>query len=130
MAGRGRPGCAPQSDKREEFARLIARGVPSAEACRIVGINTRTGKRWRHGRTITSSSGRRIHYPAVINKRKRDISARFLSEQERVVIADLQRAGHGVREIAISISRGASTVSRELRRNRDQASEQYRGSWK
>jgi len=38
------------------------------------------------------------------------------------VIADLQRAGHGVREIAISISRGASTVSRELRRNRDQTS--------
>ena len=126
MAGRGRPGPAPQSGKREEFARLITRGVPSAEACRIVGINTRTGKRWRHGRTITSSSGRRIHYPAVINKRKRDISARFLSEQERVVIADLQRAGHGVREIAISISRGASTVSRELRRNRDQASGQYR----
>ena len=126
MAGRGRPGPAPQSGKREEFARLITRGVPSAEACRIVGVNTRTGKRWRHGRTITSSSGRRIHYPAVINKRTRGISARFLSEQERVVIADLQRAGHGVREIAISISRGASTVSRELRRNRDQASGQYR----
>ncbi|MGZ6713111.1 MAG: IS30 family transposase [Solirubrobacteraceae bacterium] len=125
MAGRGRPGCAPQSDKREEFARLIARGVPSAEACRIVGVNVRTGKRWRHGRTVSSSGGRRVHYPAVIT-RQRDISSRFLSESERVVIADLRRAGHGVQEIAVEISRSASTVSRELRRNHDQSSGQYR----
>jgi hypothetical protein len=54
---RGRPGVAPQTTKREWFARLIAQGVPSAAACRIVGVNPRTGKRWRHGRTITSSSG-------------------------------------------------------------------------
>ena len=59
----GRPGSAPQTAKREEFARLIARGVTNSEACRIVGVNRRTGKRWRHGRTITSSSGRRLLYP-------------------------------------------------------------------
>jgi transposase, IS30 family len=76
----GRPGPAPQSAKREQFAPLIARGVPSAEACRIVGVNPRTGKRWRHGRTITSSNGRRLHYPPVINTRRREISARYLSE--------------------------------------------------
>jgi hypothetical protein len=54
MAGRGRPGSAPQAAKREQFARLIARGVSNSEACRIVGVNRRTGKRWRHGRTITA----------------------------------------------------------------------------
>ena len=32
------PGPAPQVEKREQFVRLIARGVPNAEACRIVGI--------------------------------------------------------------------------------------------
>lgn len=53
----GRPGPAPQTAKREQFARLIARGVSSAEVCRIVGINPRTGKRWRHGGTTTSSGG-------------------------------------------------------------------------
>ena len=58
--------------------------------------------------------------------RQRDISSRFLSESERVVIADLRRAGHGVQEIAVEISRSASTVSRELRRNHDQPSGQYR----
>jgi IS30 family transposase len=38
---RGRPGPAPQTAKREQFARLIARGISNAEACRIVGVNPR-----------------------------------------------------------------------------------------
>jgi transposase, IS30 family len=123
---RGGPGPAPQTSKREEFGRLIAKGVTNAQACRIVGINRRTGKRWRHGRTITSSSGRRLLYPPVINTRKREISARFLSEDERVMIADLHRGGHGVRAIASAVGRSPATISRELRRNRDPASGQYR----
>ncbi|HZM66316.1 MAG TPA: IS30 family transposase [Nakamurella sp.] len=49
-----------------------------------------------------------------------------MSEDERVRIADLHRAGHGVRAIAISVERSAATVSRELRRNTDPASGQYR----
>ena len=89
----GRPGPPPQAGKRAEFARLIARGVSNAEACRIVGINRRTGKRWRHGRTITTSSGEQRHYPSVINQRATEISPRFLSEDERVRLADLVRQG-------------------------------------
>ena len=122
----GRPGPAPQTAKREQFARLIARGVSNSEACRIVGVNRRTGKRWRHGRTITSSSGARLHYPPVIGARKREISPRYLSEDERVRIADLLRAGLGVRGIAAELERSPSTISRELRRNRDPSSGQYR----
>lgn len=105
---------------------MIARGVANAEACRIVGVNRRTGKRWRHGRTITTSNGRRLHYPPVINSRHREISARYLSEDERVRIADLHRAGYGVRAIAVAVARSAATVSRELRRNTDPTSGQYR----
>ena len=123
---RGRPGPAPQTAKREQFARLIARGASNAEACRIVGVNPRTGKRWRHGRTITSSSGVRLHYPPVLGARKREISARYLSEDERVVIADLRRHGQTVRGIAAGLGRSPATVSRELRRNRDPDSGQYR----
>jgi IS30 family transposase len=124
--GHGRPGAAPQTAKREQFAQLIARGVPSAEACRIVGVNTRTGKRWRHGRTITSSRGRKLHYPAVISTRTREVSSRYVSEDERVRIADLHRQGRGVRAIAAVVGRSPATVSRELRRNRDPDSGQYR----
>ena len=72
----GRPGPAARTGKRAEFARLIARGVSNAEACRTVGINRRTGKRWRHGRTITTSSGEQRHYPIVINQRAKEIPPR------------------------------------------------------
>jgi IS30 family transposase len=123
---RGRPGPAPQTTKREWFARLIAQGVSSTQACRIVGVNPRTGKRWRHGRTITSSSGRRLHYPPVISSRKQEISSRYLSEDERVLIADLQRQGRAVRAIATELGRSPATISRELRGNRDPSSGQYR----
>ena len=123
---RGLPGRAPQAAKRELFARLIARGVGSAEACRIVGVHPKTGKRWRLGRTITSCGGRRVHYPPVTGARKAEISPRYLSEEDRVRIADLRRAGLGVRAIAAELGRSASTVSRELRRNCEPRSGQYR----
>src|SRR5260370_2014371 len=112
----GRPGPAPQTAKREQLARVIGRGVPNAEACRLVGINRRTGTRWRFGRSIASSSGRRLHYPAVINTRKREIAPRYLSEDERVRIADLARQGRGVRVIAVELGRSPATISTELRR--------------
>ena len=54
------------------------------------------------------------------------ISERYLSEDERVRIADLRRAGLGVRAIAEKLERSASTVSRELRRNQDPDGGQYR----
>jgi transposase, IS30 family len=126
MAGRGRPGRPPQSDERARFALLIARGVGNAEACRIVGVCPKTGKRWRLGRTITGSGGRRRHYPPVITARKAEVSPRFLSEDERVGIADLHQAGLGVRAIAGQLGRSPSTVSRELRRNGQPGSGAYR----
>ena len=126
MAGRGRPGSAFQTDKREAYARLITARVSSLQACRMVGINPRTGKRWRHGRTITSSGGGRLHYPPVINSPVREVSPRFLSEDERVAIADLHRRGVGACAIAREVGRDPATISRELRRNLDPASGQYR----
>ena len=128
--GRRGPGALPQVEKRELYARLIAQGYNNSEACRIVGINRRTGKRWRHGRTITTRDGRKLHYAAVVaagaGRRVREISDRYLSEQERVRIADLRQAGHGVRAIAEQTGRSPSTISRELRRNRDPDNGQYR----
>ncbi len=128
--GRRGPGALPQVEKREQYARLIAQGYNNSEACRIVGINRRTGKRWRHGRTITTRDGRRLHYAAVVaaaaDRRAREISDRYLSEQERMRIADLRAAGAGVRAIAEQTGRSPSTISRELRRNRDPDSGQYR----
>jgi transposase, IS30 family len=122
----GRRGPAPLTAKREQFAGLIAQGLCTAEACRIVGVHRNTGDRWRHGRVIISSSGRRLHYLPVIGVRRLEISPRFLSEDERIRLADLRRAGLGVRAIAGLLGRSPSTVSRELRRNCEQAGGQYR----
>ena len=127
--GRRGPGASPQVEKREQYARLIGQGFSSLEACRIVGINPRTGKRWRHGRTVTARDGRRLHYAPVIRRGavvRREISDRYLSEKERVQIADLRAAGAGVRAIAERTGRSPSTISRELRRNRDPDCGQYR----
>lgn len=121
----GRPGPAPQT-KREQFTRLITSGVPNAEACLQVGVNRRTGTRWRFGRSVTSSSGRTLQYAAVINTRQREISPRYLAEDERVRIAELDRQGLGVRAIAVELGRSPATVSRELRRNRAPGSGEYR----
>ncbi|MGW4126507.1 transposase [Nocardia sp. NPDC004711] len=47
----------------------------------------------------------------------RQINARFLSQDERVEIADLRQAGLSIRAIASQLGRAPSTISRELRRN-------------
>ena len=122
----GRPGPPPLAAKRAQFGRLIARGAGSAEACRIVGVHPKTGKRWRLGRVMISSSGARLQYAPVVDTREHVISGRFLSEDERVRIADLLGAGFGVGTIAARLGRSPSTISRELRRNRDPGSGQYR----
>jgi transposase, IS30 family len=122
----GRPGPPPLAAKRAQFGRLIARGAGSAEACRIVGVHPKTGKRWRLGRVMTSSSGARLQYAPVVDTRKHVISGRFLSEDERVRIADLLGAGFGAGTIAARLGRSPSTISRELHRNRDPGSGQYR----
>ena len=111
------PGGA-QTEKQDKFVRLIAQGVPNAEACRIVGINRRTGTRWRLGRTILNTAGEKVHYPAVsVASAPRERHPRYLSLEERMAIADLRRVKKGVREIAAAIGRSPATVSRELRRN-------------
>ncbi|MDQ4020046.1 MAG: helix-turn-helix domain-containing protein [Actinomycetota bacterium] len=62
----------------------------------------------------------------MISSRKREISSRYLAEDERVVIADLHRQRLGVRAIATELGPSPATISRELRGNRDPDSGQYR----
>ncbi len=118
---RGKPGPAPLTAQREQFARLTTRGVSNAEACRLVGVNRRTGTRWRFGRTVTSSTGAQLHDLPVATTGVTCLSERFLSEDERVLISDRVRIGVSLRAIGRELGRSPSTVSREVRRNRDEA---------
>ena len=119
----GRRGRKPQEAKREAFAQLIAEGVPSARACRMVGVCRRTGTRWRNGRRI-KSGGRVLNLPPVITvspNPEKHYSPRYLSEDERVRLADLRQERHTMREIATVMGRSLSTISREFARGADTA---------
>ncbi len=108
------------TEKQEQFGRLIGQGMSNSEACRVVGINRRTGTRWRYGRTVRSTAGEAVHYPAVCSlKPTKPRHPRYLSLEERTMIADLVRAKKTMREIAAKLGRSPATISRELRRNAD-----------
>ena len=95
--------------ERRAFLAFVADGVGTSEASRLVGVNPRTGRRWLHGRGDCSGVGGLPAGP--------EPSARFLSLEERVVIADMRLAGCSMRKIAVELGRSPSTVSREIARN-------------
>ena len=109
--------------ERAAYLQLVSEGVSSREASRIVGINPRTGKRWRNGRPAWQ--GRQavapITMPAPVGG-----PSRFLTEAERIEIADRRWAGESLRVIAAALGRSPSTISRELRRNAHPDSGDYR----
>jgi IS30 family transposase len=113
------PAGGVQAEKQQRYVQLIAQGVSNAEACRLVGINRRTGTRWRYGRQVRNSAGEVVIYAPVKIKDVRPRSPRYLSEPERIRIADLRSAGVTVRWIASDLGRAPSTISREIRRNSD-----------
>jgi IS30 family transposase len=111
------PGRRPQSAKRQQFLKLLAQGWTPAAARREVGISRATSHNWRRGHTVRLKDGTVRFVPPLDPLTTKAISPRFLSEAERIEIADRRHAGETVRAIADAIKRAASTVSRELRRN-------------
>ena len=109
--------------EREEYLRLVREGLSSKQACQIVGVNPRTGKRWRNGRS--RSAGHRGASPitAVASPAGR---SRYLGEDDRIHIADRLGEKASVRAIAAELGRSPSTISREIRRNRHPGSGRYR----
>ncbi|MER6958223.1 IS30 family transposase [Streptomyces sp. NPDC000618] len=98
----------------------MAQGLSNSAACREVGINRKTGNRWRYGRKVVDRSGREhVHLPITEERDAGAGSPRFLSEDERIVIADLLRARKSLRAVARELGRDPATISREVRRNRD-----------
>ena len=85
------PGSPPLEKQRQLFLELMNKGVPNTEACQRVGINRRTGNRWRNGRTVVTSVGSVIVYPPIVAPRAD--SGHFLTRGERELIADGILAG-------------------------------------
>jgi IS30 family transposase len=111
------PGRRPQSAKRQRFTELRARGWSILAAAREVGVSRTTGNNWSRGYK-TYRKGQVVGFVAALDRLAvREVSSRFLSQEERIEIADLRHAGLSVRKIADRLGRAPSTISRELRRN-------------
>jgi len=88
-----------------EFWREIAKGLLPEEAAHSVGASQAVGSRWfRHGGGMSPFD-------------LKAFTGRYLTFHEREDIALLRAQGTGVREIARTLGRSPSTISRELRRN-------------
>lgn len=113
--GRGRP----DWEKRRQYFALMAQGWNNSAACREVGITRRSGTKWRYGYTRVNRVGQKYLVPPLDALLTKPTSGRYLTEDERVTIADGVHAGRTIRAIAADLGRAPSTVSREVARNRD-----------
>ncbi len=78
-------------------------------AAREVGVSRTAGNNWLRGYK-TYRGGEVVGFvPALDRLAVREISSRFLSQDERSEIADLHLQGLAVREIARRVGRAAST---------------------
>jgi IS30 family transposase len=111
------PGRRPQSAKRQRFVELHERGWSILAAAREIGVSRTTGNNWSRGDKAYRRGQIVGFVPALERLAVRRISPRFLSQDERIEIADLHHAGLNIRRIAHRLGRAPSPVSRELRRN-------------
>jgi IS30 family transposase len=127
LSGRPRksPGPAPLTAQRDLYLELVNRGMNNSAACRMVGINRKTGNRWFYGRTTTDPAGRTRTYPPI-TKVAVAVSTRYLHQDERIAVADAFAAGESIRSIGRRLDRDPSTISREINRNRDPGRGAYR----
>ncbi|WP_181789706.1 IS30 family transposase [Streptomyces phytophilus] len=97
-------------------------------AAQVIGINVRTGKRWRNGRGASGKNKAAPPINAVVPPPVEATPApsRYLGEADRMHIADRLREKATVRAIAAELGRSPSTISREIRRNRHPVNGQYR----
>lgn len=96
---------------------LRARGWSVRAAAREVDVSRSAATNWARGYK-TYRNGVVVGFvPPLDPLAVREISPRYLSEDERIKIADLRRSGLSMRAIADELGRAPSTISRELRRN-------------
>ncbi|TYC69423.1 acyl-CoA dehydrogenase family protein [Streptomyces sp. CB01881] len=90
--------------EREEYFRLVQQGYSNKEASRRVGVHERTGREWRNGRTDPN----RFRAPARPERAPARTSgpSRYLSEDERIHIADRLREKATIRATAAAVLDG------------------------
>jgi transposase, IS30 family len=122
-----------KAEAKHRFLELMGLGWSSTRAAREVGVNERTARDWRNG--VRKVGNTRVHpggevtdyttgtrYTRSVNAAivgdSTSISDRYLSLQDRLVIADGLINGLNQSQIAAAIGKDKSTVSREVRTHR------------
>jgi IS30 family transposase len=106
------PGRRPQSAKRQWFMELRARGWSVLAAAREIGISRTAANNWARGYK-TYRNGESVGFiPPLDRFEVRQISDRYLSQDERIEIADLRQAGMSIRQISRRLSAGLLRRSR------------------
>ncbi|WP_411194452.1 helix-turn-helix domain-containing protein [Rhodococcus erythropolis] len=80
-------GAAGETAERARYIQLTRQGLNNSEICRQLGIGRKTGCTWRNGHSTRDPSGARRYHSPIVEVRESVVSARFLSEDERVHIA-------------------------------------------
>lgn len=112
--------------KRKQYFELMKKGYSNKAACEIAGINVRTGREWKNGAVRVRRNGKIVRvYDGFDRGEDPGSLSHYLSQGDRIQIADLRRVGLGIRAIARSMGRSPSTISRELVRNSHQTNGQY-----
>ena len=94
--------------RRAEYVRLLdEEGMNFTQAAHAVGVSKRTGKAWRNGRTRATGRNEKPlvdWYRSTMDKPK-TLHPRYLSQEERIQIADRLRLGDSIRAIARLLGR-------------------------
>jgi len=94
------PGRRQLSDQRRRFMELRERGWSVRRAAAEVGVSRSAGNNWTYGYKTCRNGVLTGFVPPLEPLAVREISARFLSQEERIQIADLRHARLSVRAIA------------------------------
>jgi IS30 family transposase len=89
---------------KKRYFELLREGHKGAAAARVVGVSTSCGSKW-----FLEAGGMIVPDPGPI-------SPRFLTQDDRITIADGLHAKQNVKEIAASIGKSFQTVYREIQR--------------
>ncbi|WP_254631526.1 helix-turn-helix domain-containing protein, partial [Curtobacterium sp. Csp1] len=94
-------------EQQQVFWSAIRSGASTVIAAELIGAGQSQGRTWMRQR------GGMV--PAYL---LRDVSSRFLSPWERMMITAALRQGTSIRAIAKMLGRAPSTISREIQRGR------------
>lgn len=89
---------------KKRYFELLRQGYKGAAAARVVGVSTSCGSLW-----FLDAGGMLVPDPEPV-------SPRFLTQDDRIAIADGLQAGDSVKQIAACIGKSFQTIYREIKR--------------